>query len=57
MFESKPAEPDYTNGVKAVEAKRWNEAIALLKRAMVRDEKNPDIQNYLGYAERNSRNM
>lgn len=55
--ESKPADPDYAAGVTAVEAKNWDQAIALFNRALARDEKNADIENYLGYAERNRGNM
>ena len=57
FMESKPADPDYTAGVKAVEAKNWDQAIALFNRALARDEKNADIENYVGYAERNRGNM
>jgi len=57
FVESKPADPDYTGGVKAVEAKNWSQAIELLMRAMARDDKNADIFNYLGYAERHRGNM
>jgi len=57
FVESKPADPDYTAAVQAVEAKNWDQAIALLNRAAARDDKNADIENYLGYAERNRGNM
>ena len=47
-------DPDYANGRKAIEAKDWGTAIRLLSSAALRDTRNPDIQNYLGYAYRNS---
>lgn len=54
---TQPADPDYSKGVKAVEAKRWDEANQLFLRALSRDDKNADILNYLGYTERNRGNM
>ena len=48
------ADPDYTQGVAAVEAGDWNTAIRLLSSAALRDTRNAEIQNYLGYAYRNS---
>ena len=47
-------DPDYDAGKKAIEAKQWNEAIAALSSAALRDTRNADIQNYLGYAYRNA---
>jgi tetratricopeptide (TPR) repeat protein len=47
-------DPDYANGRRAVEAKDWNTAIRLLSSAALRDTRNAEIQNYLGYAYRNS---
>ena len=47
-------DPDYAAGVKAVEAKNWAEAIRSLSSAALRDTRNADIQNYLGFAYRNS---
>jgi Flp pilus assembly protein TadD len=47
-------DPEYRQGVAAVEAKDWNTAIRLLSSAALRDTRNADIQNYLGYAYRNS---
>ncbi|HEX3176579.1 MAG TPA: tetratricopeptide repeat protein [Methylomirabilota bacterium] len=48
-----PASDDYVQGKKAVEAKDWPRAIELLSRAEVQDDRNPDLQNFLGYAYRN----
>ena len=47
-------EPDYAGGKKAVEAKDWATAIRLLSSAALRDTRNADIQNFLGYAYRNT---
>lgn len=49
-----PADPDYAAGRRAVETKDWPAAIRLLSSAALRDTRNPDIQNYLAYAYRNS---
>jgi Flp pilus assembly protein TadD len=48
------SDPDYTRGVAAVESKDWNTAIRLLSSAALRDTRNPEIHNYLGYAYRNA---
>jgi Flp pilus assembly protein TadD len=47
-------DPDYATGKKAIEAKQWSAAIAALSSAALRDTRNADIQNYLGYAYRNA---
>jgi Flp pilus assembly protein TadD len=47
-------DPDYANGRRAVEAKDWKSAIRLLSSAALRDIRNAEIQNYLGYAYRNA---
>ena len=47
------ASSDYTLGKNAVEAKDWANAIPLLSRAEVQDDRNPDLENLLGYAYRN----
>jgi Flp pilus assembly protein TadD len=48
---------DYAAGRKAVEAKHWKSAIELLDKARLQDDRNPDIQNLLGYAHRNAGNF
>ena len=48
------SDPDYSGGVAAVEAKDWKTAIRLLSSVALRDTRNPEIQNYLGYAYRNA---
>jgi Flp pilus assembly protein TadD len=50
-------DPDYAAGKKAIEAKDWSAAIKSLSSAALRDTKNADIQNELGYAYRNSGQM
>jgi len=50
-------DPDYAAGKKAIETRNWQVAIKLLNSAALRDTRNADIQNYLGYAQRNSGQM
>jgi Flp pilus assembly protein TadD len=50
-------DPDFSAGKAAIEAKDWNTAIKRLNSAALRDTRNPDIQNYLGYAQRHAGNM
>ena len=45
---------DYAGGKAAIAAKDWNAAIRLLSSAALRDTRNADIENYLGYAYRQS---
>jgi Flp pilus assembly protein TadD len=47
-------DPDYTAGKQALDAKDWSTAITSLNSAALRDTRNADIQNYLGYAYRNA---
>ena len=47
------ADPDYAAGKKAIEARDWNAAIKLFSSAALRAPDSADIQNYLGYANRN----
>ncbi len=44
---------DYAAARKAIADKRWEQAIALLRKAEVRHPEHADLQNYLGYAHRN----
>jgi Flp pilus assembly protein TadD len=48
------ADPDYGAGKMAIEARDWNAAIKSFSAAALRAPDNPDIQNYLGYANRNA---
>jgi Flp pilus assembly protein TadD len=56
--EEEPAEgrldPDYAAGKRAIAAEDWRAAIAAMSSAALRDTRNADIQNYLGYAYRKS---
>ena len=47
-------DPDYAAGKQAIEAKNWSAAIKSLSSAALRDTRNADIQNYLGYAYRHT---
>jgi len=43
-------DPDFAAGLKALARSDWNGAISALAAAALRDARNADIQNYLGYA-------
>jgi len=45
-------DPEFAAGKKALVAENWHGAIAVLKSAALRDPRNADIQNYIGYAYR-----
>ena len=47
-------EPDYAAGKHAIDAQDWSTAIKSLNSAALRDTRNADLQNYLGYAYRNA---
>jgi Flp pilus assembly protein TadD len=47
-------DPELTAGKAALTAKDWNAAIRLLSSVALRDTRNADVQNYLGYAYRNA---
>ena len=47
------ADQDYAAAREAIVARRWEEAIARLRKAEVRHPDHADLQNYLGYAHRN----
>jgi Flp pilus assembly protein TadD len=51
------ADQDYAAARKAIAAKQWEEAIARLRKAEVRHPDHADLQNYLGYAHRNLRQL
>ena len=55
--EASQLDPDYAAGKKAIEAKEWNAAIKALSSAALRDTRNADIQNYLGFSYRNAGNL
>jgi tetratricopeptide (TPR) repeat protein len=49
---SKPVDPDYTVGVKAIKAGQYPAAIGLLEGVVTRDATNADAYNWLAYATR-----
>jgi tetratricopeptide (TPR) repeat protein len=48
-------DPDFAAGKRAIGAGDWDGAIKALTNAVLRDDRNADIQNYLGYAYRRLR--
>jgi tetratricopeptide (TPR) repeat protein len=52
----KPDDPDYTAGVKAIEAGKFTAAIPLMEAVIARDGTNADAYNWLAYAVRRSGN-
>jgi len=50
-------DPDFATGRAAIEAKDWQGAIRALSSVALRDTRNADIQNYLGYAYRHTGQM
>jgi tetratricopeptide (TPR) repeat protein len=48
-------DPDFAAGKRAIGTRDWEEAIKALTNAGLRDARNADIQNYLGYAYRRLR--
>ena len=50
-------DPEFAAGKKALVAEDWHGAIALLTSAALRDPRNADIRNYIGYAYRRLRQM
>jgi tetratricopeptide (TPR) repeat protein len=50
-------DPDFAAGKKAMAAGDWNGAIAVLESAALRDPRNADIQNYIGYSYRRLREL
>lgn len=51
------SDPNFTAGKQAIEKKDWQAAVDFLTAAAAKDPKSADVQNYLGYAERNRGNM
>src|SRR5262245_25928794 len=45
-------DPDYAKGIKAIEAQAWDLAVRVLNSAALRDPRNADIHDYVGYAHR-----
>lgn len=53
----KAVDPDYAAAQKAIERKDWPEAVRLLEQAAIRQPSSADVENLLGYAERNRGNL
>jgi tetratricopeptide (TPR) repeat protein len=51
---ARPEDPDYTAGVRAIQAGQYAAAVPLLERVVARDGTNPDAFNWLAYAIRRS---
>ena len=51
---NQPANNDFANAKKAVDAKNWPQAIGLLKKVTAAEPGNPEAFNLLGYATRKS---
>jgi Flp pilus assembly protein TadD len=51
--EGPAADPDVLAGKRAIDDKRWSDAVRLLSSAALRDTRNADIESRLGYAYRN----
>lgn len=51
-----PADPNFTEGKKAIDAKDWARAIPLFQQVVAKDDRNADAHNWLGYAWRNQGN-
>ena len=49
-------DPDFANGKRALAAEDWSGTITAFKLAALRDPRNADIQNYIGYAHRSCAN-
>jgi tetratricopeptide (TPR) repeat protein len=54
---SVPSDPDMEKAKIAIKEKNWDKAVELLNKAASRDPKNAEIQNELGFAERNRGNL
>ncbi len=52
-----PLDPDFAAGKRALAANDWNGAIKALSSAALRDTRNAEIQNHLGYAHRRLRQL
>ena len=54
---TRPADPDYEEGMKATAAGNWKTATDSFSRVASREPDNADVQNHLGYAWRKSGNL
>ena len=53
---ARPADPNFTEGRKAIDNKDWAAAIPLFQAVVAKDPQNADAYNWLGYAYRNQGN-
>ncbi len=53
---ARPADPNFTEGKKAIDRKDWAAAIPLFQQVVAKDSQNADAYNWLGYAWRNQGN-
>ena len=53
---TKPADPNFAEGRKAIDRKDWAAAVPLFEAVVAKDAKNADAFNWLGYARRNAGN-
>lgn len=54
---TKPRDPDYEAGKRAVDAHNWQAALDSFNRALAKEPNSADVHNYLGYSWRKSGNM
>ena len=47
------ADPNFTAGTQAIDAKDWARAVTLFQKVVTKDDQNADAFNYLGFAQRN----
>ena len=50
-------DPNWVEGRRAIDALDWKRAVALLSKAAAAEPTNPDIQNWLGFAQRKQGNL
>jgi Flp pilus assembly protein TadD len=51
--EAASLDTDFAAGKQALAAKNWTAAVAAFRKAVLRDPRNADLENYLGFAYRN----
>ncbi len=55
--EKQYSDRDYIAAMKAIDAKKWDQAVEALKKSLAHDDKSAEIYNLLGYSERNRGNL
>src|SRR5262245_24846738 len=56
-IDSADVDPDFVDGKRALAAQDWNGALTAFKLAALRDPRNADIQNFIGYSYRRLRQL